>query len=500
MVRPGSGDRAALANLTHELYTPLHGVIGMTCLLLDSGLAPAQRELALAVQRSAEALLRVSGELLDYAAFGDGAGALRDQPFDLGTVLTDVATLLRDRAKDKGLMLVVRPLRLSLRGDGGRVRQVLHRLADNAIKFTEEGEVVLSAERGDSDGGVTAVRLSVADTGTGLPAAGNADTWFEPFAQADTATTRRHGGVGLGLANARQMIERMGGRIGVDARPGGGAVFWFELILPVVPEQPERDPRVPARDGLRVLVVDDNAAHRQVMGMLLQRSGHGCEAVADGEAALAWLVQQPVDAVLMDGRMPGLDGYETTRRIRSGAVAGIDPRIPIIGLAAYDTEAERHRGLAAGMTEVLARPVRIEELQAALERAALLLRIQTPAEEVPVLDLERIGHLSELQDEDSPGFVVQMIDLFLTESVLRSAKIRAGAAAGDLPAMADAAHALKGAAASIGAVALRNRCAIIEQLARAGDGAGAVQASDGLEEDQGRLATALELEKKRTTL
>ena len=125
----------------------------MTGLLLDSGLDPGQRDLALAVQRSAEALLRISGELLDFATSGEGAGAVRDLPFDLGTVVTDVGTLIRDRAKDKGLALVVRPLHLKLRGDAGQVRQVLHRLADNAIKFTEHGEVVLTAERGDTDGG-----------------------------------------------------------------------------------------------------------------------------------------------------------------------------------------------------------------------------------------------------------------------------------------------------------------------------------------------------------
>lgn len=496
---------AAITNLTHELHTPLHGIIGMTGLLLESTLDASQRELAVAVQRSAEALLRVSEDLLDYALFAGGGARLREAPFGLHQVMADVAALLRERAAQKSLRLEVRPVQIQLRGDGGRIRQVLFRLVDNAIKFTEAGEVTLAAEVTLDEGDRVKIRMTVDDTGPGIPARAR-ESLFEPFVQADAGTNRRHEGAGLGLAAAREIVESMGGRIGAEARPGGGTRFWVELMLPHVAVEGGEGLPPPAtvRPGnLRVLVVDDNAAQRLVLRHAVQRCGHTCEVVADGGAALDLLARQPVDLILMDGAMPGLDGYETTRRIRSGAVSGVDPRVPIIGLAVYDLEADRQRGLDAGMTEVLACPVRIEEMQAAIDRTVFLPRALASAPAAagpgPVLDPARIDYLSELQDEDSPGFVVQMIDLFLVESAQRVAQVRSGLQGGDLAAVLTAAHSLKGAAASIGAVALQARCAAIESAARAGRLEGAVQAALGFENDHGRLAMALDLEKKKRT-
>lgn len=499
--KPSLSGPGAVANLAHELHTPLHGIIGMAGLLLDGELAAPQRELAAAVQRSAEALLRVSEDLLDYSHFAGGAPLLREATFSLETVMEDVAVLLRDRAAAKGLALVTRPAALRLRGDGGRVRQALFRLVDNALKFTEAGEVIVTAEPGATDGGLMAVRVVVDDTGPGLPP-GDPAALFAPLVQADAATTRRHGGAGLGLAAVREIVERMGGQVGAEARPEGGARFWFELILPLAPVEETAMLAAPVRpDGLRVLVVDDSAAQRLVLRQLVQRCGHVSEAVADGASALALLGRWRADPVLMDGVMPGMNGDETTRRIRSGAVPAVDPRIPIIGLAAYDLETDRRRGLEAGMSEVLARPLRIEELQAAIERTVFLPRALAPAakDELLVLDPTRIDYLGELQDEDSPGFVVQMIDLFLRESRERTALILRAVGTGELAAVAGAAHALKGAASSMGAVALQARCAAIEAAARAEDAAAVVRAAAGLENDHGRLATALELEKKRLT-
>ncbi len=497
--RSASGP-SAVANLAHELHTPLHGIIGMTGLLLDSELSPSQRELAGAVQRSAEALLRVSEDLLDYTLFAGGQPVLHEAVFNLETVVMDVVVLLRERAAAKGLELHTQPLSLGLRGDAGRIRQALFRLVDNALKFTEAGEVRVGAESGAGDGGLITVRLWVEDTGPGLPE-GGADALFAPLVQGDGATTRRHAGAGLGLAAVRETIERMGGQVGAENRPGGGSRFWIELILPVAPAEATRSLAPVRLDGLRIVVVDDNPAQRLVLRQLVQRCGHVVEVVNDGASALALLASWPADLVLMDGIMPVMDGYETTRRIRAGDTPGIDPRIPVIGLAAYDLETDRRRGLKVGMTEVLARPVRVEDLQAAIERTVVLPRVLAPEAEAgePPLDPSRLQYLSELQDEDSPGFVVQMIDLFLRESGERTVKIRRAVDAGDLPAVATAAHALKGAAASMGAVALQTRCAAIEEAARAENAAAVARAASGLEIDHGRLATALELEKNRHT-
>lgn len=502
----------ALANLGHELRTPMNGIIGMTGLLLDTPLTPAQRELVAAVQKSAEALRRVMDDLLDFAAAEEGRLALREAELDLRTMVADVLVLLGGRAEDKGLELTARfaddrPLRV--RGDAGRLRRVLLNLADNALKFTDTGRVCIEVAPGEESGGRLPFRVTVHDTGIGIAPGAQAEL-FQPFAQADAATTRRHGGTGLGLAQARRLVELMGGRIGVESEPGAGSAFWFELTLPVAAPEgvpaAASPPSAPRRaDALRILVVDDNPATRKALQQQVSACGHAAESVGDGNEALKRLAGGRWDAVLMDTLMPLMDGCEATRRIRAGALAGVDPRLPVIGLAAYDTEGERQQGLAAGMDEVLAKPVRLEELQAAIERAVLLPRqlapaVASPEAGEPVLDPTRIDHLRELQDDDDPTFVRDMIDLFLKEAARRLDEMRAATAAGDAATLVSLAHTVKGAAASLGARALQARCAAIEACAREGQTAPAAEAVRGLEEDYGRLAIALELQKKRLSL
>jgi len=513
---PAERGALALANLGHELRTPMNGIIGMIGLLMDTPLTPAQRELVAAVQKSAEALQRVMDDLLDFAAAEDGRLALRETELDLRTMVADVLVLLGGRAEDKGLELTARfaddrPLRV--RGDAGRLRRVLLNLVDNALKFTEAGRVCIEVDPGVESGGRLPFRVIVRDTGAGIAPSAQADL-FQPFAQADAATTRRHGGAGLGLAQARRLVDLMGGRIGVESEPGAGSAFWFELTLPVAaPASPAAaGSATPPRsaDALRILVVDDNPANRKALQQQVSACGHFAEGVGDGGEALERLAGQPWDAVLMDTRMPLMDGCEATRRIRAGGQAGIDPRIPILGLAAYDTEGERQQGLAAGMNEVLAKPVRLEELQAAIERTVLLPRQlasatsgsgASPAETgEPVLDPARIDHLRELQDDDDPAFVRDMIDLFLKETGRRLEEMRVAAVAGDVAALAALAHTVKGAAASLGARALQARCTLIETRAREGLAVPAGEAVRGLDEDYGRLAIALELQKKRLSL
>jgi CheY-like chemotaxis protein len=248
---------------------------------------------------------------------------------------------------------------------------VIVNLVGNAIKFTDEGRVAVSVRCERVAGSVRTFRLTVRDTGIGIPVKEHGRL-FEAFTQVDGSTTRRFGGTGLGLAICRQLVALMGGRIGFESEPGRGSTFWFELGLPdALPAADDASPGAPAgaSPGLSLLVAEDNASNQLVTRMQLARMGHVIDVVANGELALERLRHHRYDAILMDCQMPVLDGYETARRIRAGRVPGLDPAVPIIALTASATAEDRQRCFAAGMTDYVTKPVRPEEVSEALGRA-----------------------------------------------------------------------------------------------------------------------------------
>ncbi|MCX6956313.1 MAG: ATP-binding protein [Verrucomicrobia bacterium] len=360
-----------LATMSHEIRTPMNGIMGMLQVLGNSPLNPPQKKQVEIASSSADTLLRLLNDILDFSKIESGKLDFESIAFPLPTTLSDVAALLRTRATEKHLELVLSlppDLPPYVVGDAIRLKQVLLNLTGNAIKFTARGRVELAVTVPRRDGRTVTLGFAVRDTGIGIDPATQARL-FQVFSQGDSSTTRRFGGTGLGLAISQRLIHRMGGEIAVRSVPGEGSEFSFELTLPLA-AAPVVAPRIRATGGRpalhgRLLVVEDDRVNQRVIELLLENLGLTSVTVADGGAAVEMTALEHWDAVLMDCQMPGMDGFEATRQIRA-KLAGRP--LPIIALTANAMAGDREACTAAGMDDFLAKPIRQEELRACLER------------------------------------------------------------------------------------------------------------------------------------
>jgi PAS domain S-box-containing protein len=352
-----------LANMSHEVRTPLNGILGMTELALDTDLTAEQREYLGMARSSAEALLHIINDILDFSKIEAGKLELEAIDFDLHATVEEAVGLLAEKAGGKGLELICHvdaPPPCWLRGDPGRLRQVLLNLAGNAVKFTERGEVVVCARLEEQGPDGTVVRCEVRDTGAGIPAEVQ-PRLFGSFTQADASTTRKFGGTGLGLAISKRLVGLMGGEIGLTSEPGRGSTFRFTVRLArgeIVPPPPRHGD---ALRGLRALVVDDNATNRMVLTRNLAGWGLRVAEAAGGAEALAALrsAGEGFALALLDYQMPGMDGLELARHIRADpALAGVR----LIMLTSLGVRGQREQARAAGIAGYLVKPVRLSQL------------------------------------------------------------------------------------------------------------------------------------------
>jgi signal transduction histidine kinase/DNA-binding response OmpR family regulator len=581
-----------LAMMSHEIRTPMNGVLGMTELLLDTLLTDRQRRFTENVHRSAETLLNLINDILDFSKIEAGKLDLETVSFNLRDMVKEVMELQMNSAHRKGLELICEidaTVPTAVQGDPGRLRQVLTNLLSNAIKFTDRGEVVVEIKKvegrrqkaewgtpwmGASNqqaqgqhtlnpgvhlatselgtGNSCVVLFTVRDTGIGIPREAQ-ERLFRAFTQADGSTTRKYGGTGLGLAISKQLVELLGGHLGVESEVGLGSTFWFTTSLGVQPGGPEQSDalqknlnhsyadRSQSVDQVHplVLLAEDNLVNQEVAVAMLENLGCSVDVVAHGQEVLAAIARVSYDLVLMDCQMPGMDGFEATQLIRAQEnEAKVDrvvcnteqdlehsafgirhsalPRLPIIALTANAVEGDREECLAAGMDDYLSKPFTQIQLGTMLKRWVPQQSVLTsatgssvgakqaeksmtplPSSRVDILDPKLLADILELQRRKAPNLLHTLILRYQEESAQLLHKLRTALDQENADSVHRAAHSLRSSSATLGARALAALCENLETKGRRGQLVNAGPMLAQIEAEHALVLTALAMEMRK---